>query len=56
MTVGQEYQKLAEHIYKCLEGEERDIKSASEFDGTERDFYFIGFVLTEIHVPILRMC
>lgn len=37
-------QKLAEHIYKCLEGEERDIKSASEFDGTEEaDFYFIGF-------------
>ncbi len=37
-------QKLAEHIYKCLEGEERDIKTASEFDGTDdADLYFVGF-------------
>ncbi len=37
-------QKLAEHIYRCLEGEERDIKKVSEFDGTEvADLYFIGF-------------
>lgn len=36
--------KLAERIFMCLEGEERDIKSVSEFDGTEdADFYFIGF-------------
>lgn len=37
-------QKLAEHIYECLEGEEREIKTVSEFDGTEEaDLYFIGF-------------